>query len=92
MLLMPSRHSVTGCTGSLAASSQINLGFTIKNQSPVATPTPAGAPTPARVEVVLAADGAHSIFSDDPRPKRTISTLGTASITASAASISTPTR
>jgi geranylgeranyl reductase family protein len=28
-----------------------------------------------RAEVVMAADGAHSIFSDDPRPRRTISTL-----------------
>lgn len=28
-----------------------------------------------RAEYVLCADGAHSIFSDDPRPKRTISTL-----------------
>jgi geranylgeranyl reductase family protein len=28
-----------------------------------------------RADLVLGADGAHSIFSDDPRPKRTISTL-----------------
>jgi geranylgeranyl reductase family protein len=28
-----------------------------------------------RADFVLAADGAHSIFSSDPRPKRTISTL-----------------